>query len=62
MNFDGLALSATVLMRLRLSFNRILSILRSSADMSGLIVMPDNKEFLHDTARVASKLGSLELD
>ena len=48
-------LSVPLSMRLRLSFSRILSILRSSADISGLIAIPDDKELLHDRTRVASK-------
>jgi len=44
--------SVPQLIRLRLSFKRILSILYSSADMSGLIVIPDYKE-LHTS--IASK-------
>ena len=43
-----------LLIRLRLSFNRMLSILCSSADISGLIAMPDDKEHLLDRTRVAS--------
>ena len=51
-NFDVLALGVTIN---EASFSRILSILRSSADISGLIAIPDDKELLHDRTRVASK-------